>query len=233
MSFAAAASPLNPIREALGRYKADRERCVADIDLLVDERERISALLPELRRRHDANEDRVRRLHDEVSIYAHAIEDIEDQCEEILGRRTTTVGEATVFDAPSPEAGRLCVLPIGERVRCMPGGTEESVAIAHPVVGYLAAGALEPEPSEASYAPSEDEDEERPSGRPSGRPSERSDASEGDGPGAAHENEEATLPEEEEAPPDDATLDAAPGEDDTRSDEARDVAADLAPPPVA
>ena len=79
MSFDAVASPLNPIRDALGRYKADREACDAEISKLLRERERLAALLPELRRRQRARGDRAEALRGEGGVYDHAIGDLEAQ----------------------------------------------------------------------------------------------------------------------------------------------------------
>lgn len=146
MSFAAIPSPLNPVRDALGRYKSDRERCVAEIDKLVEERERISAMMPELRRQKNAKEDKVELLRNEKQIYSGAIDDMERQFGGLLGRRTKLVAQAPVRDEPFPEGSEVCVLSVGNECRVVPGGQGTAVRIAHPVCGFVDADSVEPDP---------------------------------------------------------------------------------------
>ena len=112
MSYAATPSPLNPLRAALGQCKADRERCENEIDTLVAERERISSMLPELRRQQNAQTEKVETLDRELHIYDCAIKDLEDQFGPLLGTRVELKEAAEVRAERYADAEATCSLPL-------------------------------------------------------------------------------------------------------------------------
>ena len=157
MSYAATPSPLNPLRAALGQCKADRERCENEIDTLVAERERISSMLPELRRQQNAQTEKVETLDRELHIYDCAIKDLEDQFGPLLGTRVELKEAAEVRAERYADAAATCSLPQNAPVvaTVWHGG---AVHILSPVVGFVDEDKVpepaSPPPSSASSASS-------------------------------------------------------------------------------
>jgi len=173
MSYACTPSPLNPLREALGRCKADRERCDAEIDKLVVERERIATLLPELRRRQNARSDKRERLEDQLHIYDVAIRDLEDQFGDLLGAPAALLAAATVRDDRYADAAVVGALPPNARV--VVGERQGAAHILHPIVGFVDLACVPPPPAPAAPRSSPSRSAASGSGSGSASPSEAGD----------------------------------------------------------